>query len=271
MIVAKNTEARDRVRARLEEGLPHRLPLVVARIHPLELGPPVGWPLQYRVSGPDPNQVREIAYRVAQLMAENPAAEKINFDWIEPARRLRMRVDQDQTRLLGLSSDALAQALNTVVSGVSITQVRDSIYLIDVVARAADEERISPAALRTLQIPLASGRTVPLMQLASIDYDQELPLIWRRDRLPTLTVQADVTPPGVQPKTVAQALTAKMVSRAPLSLRESKQLLNRTLEAELERAFQNEIEAIMRCFGTADAHEATVAFREKRPPVFEGK
>jgi len=209
VIVAKNTEARDRVRARLEERLPHRLPQVVARIHPLELGPPVGWPLQYRVSGPDPDQVRAIAYRLAQLMAENPAAEKINFDWIEPARRLRMRVDQDQTRLLGLSSDALAQALNTVVSGVSITQVRDSIYLIDVVARAADEERISPASLRTLQIPLASGRTVPLMQLASVDYDQELPLIWRRDRLPTLTVRAEVTS-GIQAATVAQALSAKV-------------------------------------------------------------
>lgn len=218
VIVAKNTEARDRVRARLEERLPHRLPLVVARIHPLELGPPVGWPLQYRVSGPDPDQVRAIAYRLAQLMAENPAAEKINFDWIEPARRLRMRVDQDQARLLGLSSDALAQALNTVVSGVSITQVRDSIYLIDVVARAADEERISPAALRTLQIPLASGRTVPLMQLASVDYDQELPLIWRRDRLPTLTVRAEVRP-GIQAATVAQALSAK-VAELNVGLRE---------------------------------------------------
>jgi multidrug efflux pump subunit AcrB len=209
VIVAKSTQARDRVRARLEETLIERLPLVVARIHPLELGPPVGWPLQYRVSGPDPDRVREIAYRLARLIAENPAAEKINFDWIEPARRLRMRVDQDQTRLLGLSSDALAQALNIVVSGVSITQIRDSIYLIDVVARAADEERVSPAALRTLQIPLASGRTVPLMQLASVDYDQELPLIWRRDRLPTLTVRAEVSP-GIQAATVAQALSPKV-------------------------------------------------------------
>ena len=209
VIVAKNAEARDRVRARLEQTLPHDLPMVVARIHALELGPPVGWPLQYRVSGADPDQVREIAYRLAQLMAENPNTEKINFDWIEPARRLRMRVDQDQTRLLGLSSDALAQALNAVVSGLSITQIRDSIYLIDVIARAADEERISPSALRTLQIPLASGRTVPLMQLASVDYDLEVPLIWRRDRLPTLTVRAEVTP-GVQPATVAQALSAKV-------------------------------------------------------------
>jgi multidrug efflux pump subunit AcrB len=115
------------MRARLEETLIDRLPLVVARIHPLELGPPVGWPLQYRVSGPDPDRIREIAYRLARLVAENPAGEKIKFDWMEPARRLRMRVGQDQTRLLGLSSDALAQALNIVVSGVSVTQIRDSI------------------------------------------------------------------------------------------------------------------------------------------------
>jgi multidrug efflux pump len=209
VIVAKSLEARERVRARLEQALLDELPMVVVRIYPLELGPPIGWPLQYRVSGPDAGQVGEIAYRLAQLMAENHNTDKINFDWIEPARTLQMRVDQDQARLLGLSSDALAQALNTVVSGVTITQVRDGIYLIDIVARAAADERISPAALRTLQIPLPSGRTVPLMQLASVAYGQELPLIWRRDRLPTLTVRADVTP-GVQPATVAQALDAKI-------------------------------------------------------------
>jgi multidrug efflux pump subunit AcrB len=132
--------------------------------------------------------VREIAYRLARLLGENPNTDKINFDWIEPARTLHMRSDQDQARLLGLSSDAVAQTLNTVLSGVTITQIRDGIYLIDVVARAAAEERISPTALKTLQIPLPGGNTVPLMQLASVDYGQEPPLIWRRDRLPTLTV-----------------------------------------------------------------------------------
>src|SRR5262249_6981414 len=115
----------------------------------------------------------------------------------------------DQARLLGLSSDTLAQAVHTVVSGVTITQVRDGIYLIDMVTRAAADERISPTTLRTLQIPLPSGHTVPLMQLASVDYGQELPLIWRRDRLPTLTVQADVGA-GVQPETVVQAVSAKV-------------------------------------------------------------
>ncbi len=210
VIVSKGVQARERLRARLERTLADELPTAIVRIHALELGPPVGWPLQYRVSGPEPGQVREIAYRLAQALAENPNTDKINFDWIEPARTLQMRIDQDQARLLGLSSDAVAQTLNTVLSGATITQVRDRIYLIDVVTRAAAEERISPNALRNLQIPLPGGNTVPLMQLASVDYGQELPLIWRRDRLPTLTVQADVIPPGVQPKTVAQALRTKV-------------------------------------------------------------
>jgi multidrug efflux pump len=210
VIVSKDVQARGRLRARLERTLADELPMAIVRIHALELGPPVGWPLQYRVSGPEPDQVREIAHRLAQVLADNPNTDKINFDWIEPARTLHMRVDQDQARLLGLSSDAVAQALNTVLSGVTITQVRDRIYLIDVVTRAAAEERISPNALRTLQIPLPGGNTVPLMQLASVDYGQELALIWRRDRLPTLTVQADVIPPGVQPKSVAHALSTKV-------------------------------------------------------------
>jgi multidrug efflux pump subunit AcrB len=231
VIVAKSLQARERVRARLERTLADELPMVLARIHPLELGPPVGWPLQYRVSGPDPGQVREIAYRLAQLLAENRNTDKINFDWIEPARTLHMRVDQDQARLLGLSSDTVAQALNTVLSGVTITQIRDGIYLIDVVTRAAADERVSPAALRTLQIPLPSGNTVPLMQLASLDYGQELPLIWRRDRLPTLTVQADVTPPGVQAEIVARALSAK-IANLEQGLREGYRIvLGGTVEA----------------------------------------
>src|SRR5262249_61032706 len=115
-----------RVRGACGEGAPRG----VTRLSPRELAPPVGWPLQYRVSGPDPREVREIAYRLAQVMAENPNTDKTNFDWIEPARTLHMQVDQDQARLLGLSSDTLAQALNTVLSGVMITQVRDGVYLI---------------------------------------------------------------------------------------------------------------------------------------------
>jgi multidrug efflux pump subunit AcrB len=158
------------------------------------------------VSGPDVSQVREIAFRLAQIVATDPQAEKINFDWIEPARQVHIRVDQDEARLLGLSSQALAGVLNTVMSGTSITQVRDDIYLVDVVARATDEQRVSLATLGTLQVPLPSGRTVPLSQFAAFEYTQEYPLIWRRDRVPTLTVQADVVP-GALPETVTNSLS----------------------------------------------------------------
>ena len=106
---------------------------------------------------------------------------------------------------MGLSSQAVASVLNTVISGAPVTQVRDDIYLVDVVARATDEERISLATLPTLQVPLPSGRTVPLSQFATFGYEQEYPLVWRRDRVPTLTVQADVTP-GTLPESVVSAL-----------------------------------------------------------------
>ncbi len=205
VVVAKTLEARNRVKARLEAEIAEALPEAVARVSPLELGPPVGWPVKYRVSGPDPDMVRTIAYRVAEAVGKNPNAQQVNFDWIEPARTLRIRVDQDQARLLGVSSELLAQSLNSAVSGVTVTELRDGIYLIDVVARARAEDRASPSTIRTLQIPLANGKTVPLLQLATVEYAQELPLIWRRDRVPTLTVQADVAP-GVQPATVDAAL-----------------------------------------------------------------
>ncbi len=124
---------------------------------------------------------------------------------------LRIRVDQDQARLLGVSSESLAQSLNTTITGATVTQIRDGIYLIDVVARARAEDRASPSTISTLQIPLANGKTVPLLQLATVEYAQELPLIWRRDRVPTLTVQADVAH-GIQPATVDAALVADIAA-----------------------------------------------------------
>jgi multidrug efflux pump subunit AcrB len=211
VIVTKSLEARERVRNRLEPVLIEKFPGVVTRLSALELGPPVGWPLQYRVSGPDPIQVREIAYRLSAVVASDPRTEKINFDWIEPQRTLRMRVDQDQARLLGVSSQVLAQTLSAVVSGIKVTQLRDGIYLVDVVTRADEQERISPDALRTLQIPIPNGGTVPLLQLATVEYAQDWPLIWRRDRNPTLTVQSDLIA-GVLPAPVVDSLRTKVAA-----------------------------------------------------------
>ena len=205
VIVAKDVAARDRLQKKLQDALAKDFPNAVSRVYPLELGPPVGWPIQYRVSGPDISQVREIALKLASAVSSNPNVENVNFDWLEPARKLRIRIDQDEARLLGLSSQAVARILDTVVSGVPVTQIRDDIYLVNVVARATGDQRVSLNGLRTLQVPLPNGRTVPLSQFASFDYEQEYPLIWRRDRIPNLTVQSDLRP-GVLPEEVVSAL-----------------------------------------------------------------
>ncbi|MGC2217839.1 MAG: efflux RND transporter permease subunit [Pseudolabrys sp.] len=205
VVVAKDVGARERLRVKLEKVLANEFPNLVSRVSTLELGPPVGWPIQYRVSGPEIAQVREIALKLAQVVAKNTQVVHVNYDWFEPARQVRIQIDQNEARLLGLSSQALAIVLNTVITGSAITQVRDDIYLVDVITRATDEERLSLDTLRSIQVPLTNGRTVPLSQFASFTYDQEQPLIWRRDRVPTLTVQADVKT-GVLPATVVEAL-----------------------------------------------------------------
>ena len=211
VLVAKDVPARDRLKIKLEKLLADEFPSVVARVYPLELGPPVGWPIQYRISGGDISKVREYSLQLGELMAKNPQTININYEWMEPARQLRIRIDQDEARLLGLSSQGLANILNTVISGVSITQVRDDIYLIDVVVRATQDQRVSVDTLRTTAIPLPSGRTVPLSQFATFEYDQEYPLVWRRDRLPTLTVHADLRP-GILPDTVVSALAPEIAA-----------------------------------------------------------
>ena len=211
VIVTKGLRERDRVKAKLEQALKTTFPNVVGRVYPLELGPPVGWPVQYRVSGVEPDRVRAIAFRVAQAIGSAPGAKNLNYNWMAPARTIRIRVDQDQARLLGLSSEDLSKALNAVESGVTVTQIRSGIYFVDVLVRASADERMSLATIRTLQVPLPNGRTVPLSQIASIDYGQEYPIVWRRDRRPTVTVQADLEP-GVQAATVVQALEPKIAA-----------------------------------------------------------
>jgi len=217
VLVAKDFDGRLRIQQRLEQILPETFPEAVTRVYPLELGPPVGWPVQYRISGADPDRLRDIALDLAGVMAASPLTRQINFDWMEPAREVTIHIDQDEARRLGLSSQAVAAVLNTNISGSSVTQVRDGIFLIDVVAREVGGQTLSPTALQTLPVALSDGRTVPLNQIATFEYGQELPLIWRRDRVPTLTVQAD-TAPGVLPESVVDALAepvAALAARLP--------------------------------------------------------
>jgi multidrug efflux pump subunit AcrB len=211
VVVTKGLEQRERVKARLEKALATKFPSVVGRVYPLELGPPVGWPLQYRVSGPRPDEVRANAFKVAEVLGSDADVQNVHYNWIEPARTIRIRVDQDEARLLGLSSEDLAQSLNTVVSGITATQVRSGIHLVDVLVRASAEQRMSLSTIRTLQVPLPNGKTVPLSQIASVEYGQEYPIIWRRDRRPTVTVRADVVP-GTQAATVVEALAPQMAA-----------------------------------------------------------
>ena len=209
VVVTKGLKERNQVQARLEKALAERFPQLVTRIYPLELGPPVGWPVKYRVSGPDPSRLHAIAMQVAERLGATPGIRKVNFDWVEPARVMRVHIDQDQARQLGLSSQEIAQTMNAIVSGTTVTQVRDSIYLIDVVIRAEQTQRTSLESIRSLQIPLHNGQSVPLRQIATFEYAQEYQTIWRRDRVPTLTVQADVDV-GLLPATAIQAVQPKI-------------------------------------------------------------
>jgi len=213
VIVTKGLKEREIVRARLEKALDTQFADLNTRISPLEVGPPVGWPLQYRVSGQTPEGTRDAAFLVAQTIGQNPNTKLVNFDWSEPMKSLRVQVDQDRVRQLGVSSKSLAEALNAVTTGMVVTEVRDSIYLTDLVARAPDEQRESLQTFRNLQVALDSGKTIPLSQVAGIQYELEQPVIWRRNLLPTITVQADVVP-GIEAKTVNRQLAPALAQLA---------------------------------------------------------
>jgi multidrug efflux pump subunit AcrB len=211
VVVAKDLEARKRLQPRLEKLLAEEFPAAVTRVAPLELGPPVGWPVQYRVLGPEIEGIRSIAQELAQVVATSGGLRSPSFDWIEPSRQLRIEVDQDQARQLGLSSAAIAATLNSVITGSVITQIRDDIYLVNVLARATASERLSLDTLQTMQVPIPGGRSVALGQFATISYGQEYPLVWRRDRVLALTVQADVRP-GVLPESVVTELAPRIAA-----------------------------------------------------------
>ena len=205
IVVTKSLEARDRARAKLQTYLTKTFPGTDAYVHLLDIGPPVGRPVQYRVSGPDVAKVREIAQQLAGVMRANSHLGAVIFDWMEPARVVKVDVLQDKARQLGVTSSDIANALNSVLDGSSITQVRDDIYLIDVRGRAQAKERQSLETLRDLQLSGSNGQSIPLAALATLRYEIEQPEIWRRSRQPTLTLKASVID-QVQPNTVVDQL-----------------------------------------------------------------
>jgi multidrug efflux pump subunit AcrB len=192
VIVARDLEARDRLAERLSARLREEFLGINGYVQPLEVGPPVGRPLQYRVSGPDVDQVREQALALAGVLDADPAVGQIIYDWNEPGKVLKVDIAQDKARQLGLSSESVARLMNSVVSGATITQLHDHIYLINVVARSEEAERGSLATLENFQIVMPNGVSIPLKAFARLSYELEQPLVWRRDRLPTITLKASV-------------------------------------------------------------------------------
>ncbi|UQY36645.1 efflux RND transporter permease subunit [Pseudomonas fulva] len=192
VIVAQDIDARDRLVAKLNKRLREDFVGIGSFVQPLEMGPPVGRPIQYRISGADVDQVRKHALELATLLDKNPDIGEMVYDWNEPGKVLRIDVAQDKARQFGLSSEDVANLLNGIVSGTTVTQVKDDIYLIDVIGRAEDSERSSPQTLENLQIVNPNGVAIPLRAFATVGYELEQPLVWRRDRKPTITLKAAV-------------------------------------------------------------------------------
>ena len=192
VIVSTGLEARGPLMERLEKRLREDFVGVGGFVHTLELGPPVGRPLQYRVSGKNIDEVRKHALNLATVLDANPNVGETIFNWNEPGKVLRIDIAQDKARQFGLSSEDVAQVMNSIVSGAAISQVKDDIYLINIVGRAIGSERGTPETLLNLQITTPSGTSIPLLAFASVRYALEQPLIWSRDRIPTVTLKASV-------------------------------------------------------------------------------
>ncbi len=205
VIVSKDLAARDRLRADLQAYLRETFVGTDALVKLLDIGPPVGRPIQYRVSGPNIEEVRKHALAFGELIGKDERLGDIVYDWNEPARVVKVDVLQDKARQLGVTSQDIASALNGVVGGTTVTQVRDDVYLIDIIGRARARERESIETLRQLQLPTANGTSVPLAAVANFRYEMEQPVVWRRSREPTITVKASITG-GVQPATIVSQL-----------------------------------------------------------------
>jgi multidrug efflux pump len=210
VIVTKDIDARERVKARLEQALAEgAVTEARARVDRFSFGPPVGFPVQFRVVGPDPMKVRGIADEVRAVMAGNPDVIDPHLNWGEQVKSIRLEVDQDRARALGLTPQDISQMLQTLLSGYVVSQYREGIEHIDVVARAVPSERLELDRLPSLTITTRNGVAVPLSQIARLHYEFEEPILWRRNRDTVLTVRGDVVD-RVQPPDVTTAVLRKL-------------------------------------------------------------
>ncbi len=216
VIETASIPARDKVAAKLRAMAEDKFVGIDVLVHPLDLGPPVGRPIQYRLSGPNLQAVRQKALDLANVVAGNPHVGTPTFNWNEPGKVVKVDIVQDKARQLGVTSQDIASLLNSVVGGLTITQVRDSIYLVPVVGRAQASERNAIETLQSLQVSLPNGSVVPLLSFATLQAGLEQPIVWRRDRLPTITISSTIVD-DTQPATIVSAL-APEIARFAASL-----------------------------------------------------
>jgi multidrug efflux pump len=210
VIVAKDVEARERIKAKIEGAVADgALPQARVRVDRFNFGPPVGFPVQFRVIGPDTGKVREIAYQVRDIVKQNPKVKDPQLDWNEQSPYLKLVVDQDRARALSLTPQDVSQALSMLISGTQVTTVRDGIEKVGVVARAVPAERLDLAHVGDLTITSKNGVAVPLQQIAKLEYSHEEPILWRRNRDMAITVRADVND-GVQAPDVTNQIWPKL-------------------------------------------------------------
>ncbi|HJV25090.1 MAG TPA: efflux RND transporter permease subunit [Aromatoleum sp.] len=209
VVLTDGPASREALRAKTIALFEQGPPDVLGVVNRLENGPPVGFPVQYRVSGQDADEARRIAHQVAEVMRGNAELSNVHLDWEEPSKRVSLRIDQDKARLLGLSSQDVATLLNTSLQGLAVTQFREGTETIDVLLRGAESERVHLGLLPDLAIPTGNGRSVSLSQIATPEYGFEQGVIWRRNRAPTVTVRATLYG-NVQPAAIVAQLAPQI-------------------------------------------------------------
>ncbi len=218
VVLTPDARARDRLKWRLRERIAQGLaPEARVRVSQLIFGPFPRYLVNFRVMGPDPDELQTIANQVQAVMRANPHTRQVNQDWGERSPTLHFVLDQDRLQLMGLSSSEAAQQLQFLLTGVAVTQVREDIRTVEVVARSAGPERLDPARLDEMTLTSRMGRMVPLSQIGHVEIRPEDPILRRRDRTPTITVQSDLDevmqPPEVSME-IEKAL-APIIARLP--------------------------------------------------------
>ncbi|MDP9909550.1 multidrug efflux pump subunit AcrB [Variovorax boronicumulans] len=210
VIRTASQEERDALKLRLREAIAQGLaPEARLRVTQLVFGPYSPFPVAYRVTGPDANELRKIAADVRQVMDASPMMRTVSTDWGTRTPALHFTLNQDRLQAVGLSSNAVAQQLQFLLSGVPVTTVREDIRTVQVVARSAGDTRLDPARIADFTLAGAGGQRIPLSQVGQVEMRMEEPVMRRRDRMPTITVQGDIAD-GTQPPDVSNAITKQL-------------------------------------------------------------